>query len=66
MTSKILGIGNAERAWGAVKQQKSGRHEHLSGPNTKRQATIFAKACIDDAKLRRLHSTKGDKTKYTS
>ena len=43
-TSKILGIGNAERAWGAVKQLKSGRRGHLRGPNTKRQATIFKKS----------------------
>ena len=53
VTSKILGIGNAERAWGAVKQLKSGRCGQLSGPNTKKQATIFAKACIDEATLKR-------------
>ena len=53
VTSKILGIGNAERAWGAVKQLKSGRRGHLSGQNTKKQATIFEKACIDEATLKR-------------
>ena len=55
VTSKILGIGNAERAWGAVKQLKSGRRGHLSGPNTKKQATVFAKACIDEATLKKLY-----------
>ena len=65
VTSKILGIGNAERAWGAVKQLKSGRRGHLSGSNTKKQATIFAKACIDDAKLRRENAIKNDDSTYT-
>ena len=36
VTSKILGIGSAERAWGAVKQLKSGKRGHLSGSNTKK------------------------------
>ena len=66
VTSKILGIGNAERAWGAVKQLKSGRRGHLSGANTKKQATIFAKACIDNAILKRQHSSKDGETRYNT
>ena len=55
VTSKILGIGNAERAWGAVKQLKSVGRGHLSVQNTVKQVTIFAKACIDEATLKKFH-----------
>ena len=57
---------NAERAWGAVKQLKSGRRGHLSGPNTKKQATIFAKACIDEATLKRKNSIKDADANYNT
>ena len=66
VTSKILGIGSAERAWGAVKQLKSGKRGHLSGSNTKKQATIFAKACIDGAKLKRSQSIKDGDSSYAT
>ena len=52
ITSKILGIGSAERAWGAVKQLKQGKRGALSGPRIKKQATIFAKSCIKEVLIK--------------
>ena len=45
VTSKINGIGNAERNWGNVKFLKSGQRSHLSSEMTSRQATIYGAAC---------------------
>ena len=58
VTSKILGIGNAERAWGAVKHLKTGKRGKLGSSSTRMQATIFAKSCIDEARTRAKY--KGD------
>jgi len=51
--SKILGIGSAERAWGDVKQLKTGKRGSLGGANTKMQATIFGNHCKVKAQIRR-------------
>ena len=45
VTSKINGIGNAERNWGNVKFLKSGQRSHLSSEMTSKQATIYGAAC---------------------
>lgn len=45
--SALLGIGVAERAWGAVKHLKSGKRSHLGADATRMQATIFGAACIE-------------------
>jgi hypothetical protein len=58
VTSKINGIGNAERNWGKVKYLKSGQRAHLSSEMISKQATIYgaasaeraAKSSHDDAK----------------
>jgi hypothetical protein len=48
--SKILGIGSAERSWGAVKHLKSGKRSHMSSAKTRMQATVFGAASIDRAR----------------
>ena len=52
VTSKILGIGSAERAWGSVKHLKQGKRGAISVSRIKKQATIFAKSCIEEAMIR--------------
>ena len=41
VTSKILGIGSAERTWGVVNSLKQGKRARLGGDNIKKQATIL-------------------------
>ena len=65
VTSKILGIGNAERAWGAVKQLMQGKREAISGSRIKKQATIYAKSCIDEAKIKSHNIDDGNETFVT-
>jgi len=42
VTSKLCGIGAAERCWGGVKQIKTGKRSHLSGESTEKRSIIFA------------------------
>jgi hypothetical protein len=58
VTSKILGIGSAERAWGAVKHLKTGKRAHLGSEATKMQATIFGAACIEKARALKVKKEK--------
>jgi len=58
VTSKILGIGNAERNWGAVKHLKSGQRSHLSSEAVSKQATLFGKSCADKANKKEPPSVK--------
>lgn len=51
LCSKILGIGAAERSWGAVKHLKTNKRSHLSGDRVKKQATIFGASCMEQAKI---------------
>jgi hypothetical protein len=53
VTSKILGIGSAERSWGDVKHLKTNKRSHLSGERVKKQATIYGASCIEQAWLLR-------------
>ena len=57
VTSKILGIGTAERSWEDVKHLKTNKRAHLLGERAKKQATIFGASCIEDTLLVR---QKGD------
>jgi hypothetical protein len=50
---KILGIGTAERSWGANKHLKTNKRAHLSGDRVMKQATIFGDSCIKEATIRR-------------
>jgi hypothetical protein len=49
--SALLGIGVAERSWGAVKHLKTGSRSHLGSEATRMQATIFGAACIEKARV---------------
>ncbi len=52
LTSKILGIGSAERSWGAVKHLKTDKRSHLGHLPTKMQSTLFGASCIEAARRR--------------
>jgi hypothetical protein len=49
VTSKIVGIGNAERCRGDVKTLKDGKRSHLTAEATSRQATIYGSTCAEKA-----------------
>lgn len=53
MTSKICGMGSAERSWGDVKALKNGQRSHLGGPATNKQATLYGSYCMEAARLKR-------------
>ena len=53
VTSKILGMGNAERCWGVVKQLKDGQRSHLSAEKSTKAATIYGAACAERANLKK-------------
>ena len=53
VTSKIIGIGSAERNWGDVKHLKSGKRSHMLGKKLEKQATIYGTSCVEYAKIRR-------------
>ena len=53
VSSKILGIGSAERRWGDVKHIKTNKRSRLSGDRVKKQATIFGSYCMEKADIRR-------------
>ena len=47
VTSKYLGIGQAERCWGDVKDIKSLKRGALSSTSIEQQAVIYGKSCIE-------------------
>ena len=53
ITSKIIGIGSAERNWGDVKHLMSGKRSHLLGKTLEKQATIYGTSCVEIAKISR-------------
>jgi hypothetical protein len=60
-SSKILGIGSAERAWGDVKQLKSGKRSHLSADKVKKQATLFGESAMRIARSKQKACSKQSK-----
>jgi hypothetical protein len=52
VTSKILGIGSAERAWGDVKHLKTNKRSHLSPEAVKMQSTLYGAACVEKAEIK--------------
>ena len=52
-TSKILGIGAAERSWGAVKHLKTDKRAHLSSGRVEKQAILYSTARIEEARAKR-------------
>jgi hypothetical protein len=53
VTSKLCGIGPAERSWGAVKQIKMGKRSHLSGESTEKRSIIYVSSKIEQARIHR-------------
>lgn len=53
VTSKILGIGSAERAWGDVKHLKKDKRAHLSGEKTEKQSILYTTARLEEARIKR-------------
>jgi hypothetical protein len=51
VTSKLTGMGNAERCWAAVKHLKDGKRSHLSPAMATMQATVYGAACAERAAL---------------
>ena len=52
VTSKVLGIGDAERAWKVAKKIKSGQRANIGADKLMKQTTLHASACIEMAKIR--------------
>jgi hypothetical protein len=50
VTSKILGIGAAEQAWGDVKHLKTNKRSHLHIESLEMQSTLFGAACMQQAR----------------
>lgn len=53
VTSKLLGIGSAERCWGDVKHLKSNKRSHLSATTAKQQSMIYGSYCLQKARIKR-------------
>jgi len=62
VTSKLCGIGPAERSWGAVKQIKTGQRSHLSGESTEKRSIIYVSSKIEQARIHREKMEKIDAT----
>ena len=52
ITSKICGMGSAERSWGDVKTLKSGKRSHTSSASMEKQSIIYSKYCIEQSRLK--------------
>ena len=53
VTSKMLGIGSAERSWGDVKTIKSGKRSALGSDISEKQSIVYTSACIEEARIGR-------------
>ena len=49
VTSKVLGIGAAERSWGDVKTIKYGKRSAISSNVSEKQSIVYTSACIESA-----------------
>ena len=49
VTSKILGIGSADRLWGDVKTIKSGKSSALGSDISEKQSILYTYACIEES-----------------
>ena len=61
VTSKVLGIGAAERSWGDVKTIKSGKRSAISSDVSEKQSIVYTSACIESA---RIEQNQADKQLY--
>ena len=51
LTSKVFGIGYAERLWGDVKTIKSVNRSALGSDISEKQSIIYTYACIEEASI---------------
>ena len=58
VTSKMLGIGNAERAWRTAKSVMTGQRVNIGSEKAKKAAILNGAAGIELAKLRRINQEK--------
>ncbi len=66
VTSKLCGIGPAERSWGGVKQVKDGKGSHLSGELTEKRTALFVSLKISQARILCDHMEKFDVTGHNA
>ena len=57
-TSKVLRIGAAERSWGDVKTNKSGKRSAISNDVLEKQRIFYTSTCIESARIEQYHSEK--------
>jgi hypothetical protein len=60
VTSKLGGIGPAERSWGAVKQIKDGKRSHIGSDSLEKRAILFISARMKEARIAREHLERSD------
>jgi hypothetical protein len=60
VTSKVLGIGAAERSWGDVKQLKTDKRSHFSVEAVEQHIIIFGAASMHIARIGREEAEKID------
>jgi hypothetical protein len=51
VTSKLCGIGPAERLWGGVKNIKTGKRSHMSGESTEKRSILYVSAKIQQSRI---------------
>ena len=58
VTSKVLGIGEAERSLGDVKTIKSGKIDAISSDISEKQSSVYTSDCIERNIIKQYHSDK--------
>ena len=58
VTSKVLGIGAAERSWDEVKTIKYGKISDISSDVSEKQGIVYTSACIESARIEQYNSDK--------
>jgi len=51
VTSKLCGVGPAERSWGGVKNIKTGKRSHMSGESTEKRSILYVLAKIQQSRI---------------
>ena len=52
-TSKVLGIGSAERSWGDVKHLRDGKRCNIGSGRLEKQAVCYTHSCLEKARIYR-------------
>ena len=66
VTSKVLGIGAAERSWGDVKTIKYGKISAISSDVSDKQIIVYTSVCIESDRIVQYHSDKKLNDKFSS